>query len=294
MLPLMTRSDLAGYMKVYTPWELNAMSLDEREAALDGEFGRSFHISAGEHVTWIFWARDTKEPAEILGHGSAFILNRGGRLMLVTAAHVYRQYLNDQRREGRLYCQVANTVVKDLSSHLIACGNLDLSLDEPDIESDIAPFRLTRDAALRIGKRPISALGNNWPPPPKPGEQVMFCGYPGQERVFVSPGEINFGLHSGMTRAASVTDHQITMRFERDFMIDQHGTGLPPVGYGLGGISGGPLLVPDFQEGAWAWRLGGVIVQAPDERPAEEVLVEMVVAHRAQYIQGDGTLAKSL
>jgi hypothetical protein len=122
----------------------------------------------------------------------------------------------------------------------------------------------------------------------------MFCGYPGQERVFISPNEINFGLHSGMTKAASITDHQITMRFERDFMIDLHGTGLPPLGYGFGGISGGPLLVPDFRGGAWTWRLGGVIVQAPEERPSKDVLVEMVVAHRAEYIQADGTLAKSL
>jgi hypothetical protein len=281
-------------MKVYTPSELNNMNLDERKVALDGEFGRSFHISAGQHVTWIFWARDTKAPTKTLGHGSAFILRRGEHFMLVTAGHVYRQYLDDRRREGALYCQVANTVVKDLSRHLIACGNLSIPLDEPDHEPDIATFRLTNDEVGRIGKQPICAPASNWPAPPNPGEQVMFCGYPGQERVFISPSEINFGLHSGMTKAASVTDHQITMRFEREFMLDQHGTGLPPPGYGYGGISGGPLLVPDFREGVWKWRLGGVIVQAPEERPPENVLVEMVVAHRAEYIQADGTLAKSL
>ena len=270
------------------------MSLDERKSALKGDFGRSFHISAGQHVTWIFWARDTKEPTKTLGHGSAFVLKRGDRLMLVTAGHVYRQYLDDHRREGALYCQVANTVVKDLSRHLIACGNLGLPLDERDREPDIATFSLTSGAVKRIGKRPVFAPANEWPPPPNTGEQVMFCGYPGHERVFVSPNEINFGLHSGMTKAATVTDHQITMRFEREFMMDQHGNGLPPPGYGYGGISGGPLLVPDFSTGAWEWRLGGVIVQAPVERPPENVLVEMVVAHRAEYIQADGTLAKSL
>ena len=46
-------------MKIYSPWELNAMTLDERKAALDGEFGDSFHASAREHITWIAWARDT-------------------------------------------------------------------------------------------------------------------------------------------------------------------------------------------------------------------------------------------
>jgi hypothetical protein len=281
-------------MKVYTPWELNAMSLDERQIALEGEFGRSFHVSAAKHVTWIFWARDTDESTDVLGHASAFILDRGGNLMLVTAAHVYKQYLDHRGQFGPLRCQVANTTVKDLSAHLIACGNLDVPLDEPDRESDIATFRLTKDAVKRIGKQPVRATAGSWPPPPKRGEQVMFCGFPGQERIWVSGREINFGCHSGMTAAASVTDHQITVPFEREFMIDQHGNGLPPVGYGFGGISGGPLLVPDFQNGEWTWRLGGVIAQAPKPRPPDEVLVEMVVAHRAEYIQPDGSLAKLL
>jgi hypothetical protein len=270
------------------------MNLEERKLALEGEFGRSFHVSAAEHVTWIFWARDTNEPTDILGHASAFMLDRGDGPMLITAAHVYRQYLDDQRRIGPLRCQVANTTVKDLSAHLIACGNLDIPLDEPDREPDIATFRLSKGAAGRIGKRPVLAPAGNWPKPPKPGEQVMFCGFPAQERIRVSVGEINFGFHSGITGASSVTDHQITVRFEREFMIDQHGTGLPPPGYGLGGISGGPLLVPDFREGVWKWRLGGVIAQATEERPPDQVLIEMVVAHRAEYIQTNGTLANLL
>jgi hypothetical protein len=281
-------------MKVYTPSELNAMSLAERKAALESEFGRSFHITAAEHVTWLFWARDTDQPTEILGHASAFLLDRGGGPMLITAAHVYRQYLDDQRREGPLICQVANTTVKELGRYLIACGNLSIPLDERDREPDIATFRLPAGASDRIGKRPLVAPAGDWPPPPKGGEQVMFAGFPGQERIFISEDENNFGFHSGMAAAASVTDHQIMVRFEREFMIDQHGTGLPPRGYGLGGISGGPLLIPDFRDGAWSWRLGGVISQATEERPPEAVLIEMVVAHRAEYIRPDGTLAKML
>jgi hypothetical protein len=185
-------------MKTYTPWELNAMSLEERKVALEGEFGQSFHISAAEHVTWIFWARDTDEPTDILGHGSAFMLDRGGGPMLITAAHVYRQYLHDQRRKGPLVCQVANTTVKDLGRHLIACGNLSIPLDEPDRESDIATFRLPAGADDRIGKRPVVAPAGDWPPASKRGEQVMFGGFPAQERIFVSGNEINFGFHSGM------------------------------------------------------------------------------------------------
>lgn len=281
-------------MKVYAPWELNAMTLDERKAVLDSEFGRSFHVTALQHVTWIFWARDTEEPTDILNHASAFMLDRGKGPILVTAAHVYRQYMADWERVGPLRCQIANAVVSDLRRYVIACGNLGVKPDEPDFGPDIATFHLPAGAAQRIGKEPIAAPPDTWPPPPKSGEQVMFAGFPGQERIALSPGEISFGFHSGMSAVTSVTEHQITQRFEREFMIDQHGNGLPPKGYGLGGISGGPLLVPLYRNGAWIWRLGGVISQATEERPPEEVILEMVVAHRAEYIQPDGTLAKSL
>ena len=281
-------------MRIYTPTELNSMTLDERKLVLSGEFGRSFHTSAIEYVTWIFWTRETDQPTDILGHGSAFLLDRGSGPMLVTAAHVYRQFVEDAKSHGPLYCQVANTRVNDLTSHLIACGDLGTPLDQPNREPDIATFRLPSGAVERIGKKPVLAIAADWPPSPKAGEQVMFAGFPGQERIFLGLDEISFGFHSGMSPASNVTEHQITQRFEREFMIDQHGNGLPPKGYGLGGISGGPLLVPEYREGAWTWRLGGVISEATEERPPEEVIFEMIVAHRAEYIQPNGTLAKIL
>ena len=121
-------------MKVFSPQELNAMSDDERKAALSGGLGQMFSEMAHEHVTWIWWTKDTTEPTDILGHGSAFILDRGSGPMLVTAAHVYREYLAHQREYGALYCQVANAHVADLGPLLIGCGNLHIPLGEPSPE----------------------------------------------------------------------------------------------------------------------------------------------------------------
>jgi hypothetical protein len=274
-------------MNVFSPDQLNAMTDDERKAVLESEFGRSFHISAAEHVAWIFWTRDIDEPSEILDQGSAFILRREDNLFLVTAAHVYRGYLEDRKDHGRLYCQVQNCTVQNLSVHLIACGNLNLPLEEPDREPDIAVFRLTPGAAERIGKKPIDGPKDDWPAPPNVGENVMIAGFPGRGRINIKRDEINFGIYSAMTPVTSITDHQISCRFDREYWIDAHGLGLPPLGYGLGGISGGPLLIPDFRDGAWFWRLGGVISQAPDERPAKNVLFEsVVIASRRIYFAG--------
>jgi hypothetical protein len=281
-------------MQGYSPEQLNAMTDDERKAALDGEFGQAFHISAHEHVVWIMWTRAIAEPTDIMGQGSGFILRRGETFFLVTAGHVYRRYLQHQREHGDLYCQVQNTTVTNLTDHLIACGDLDIPLDEPDREreADIAVFRVTPGAVSRIGKTPIEARLSDWPPPPNVGENVMFVGFPGRARDVVKPDEVIFGIYSGMTPVTSITEHQIACRFNREHWIDAHGAGLPPLGYGLGGISGGPLLVSDYQQGKWAWRLGGVISQAPAEREPEDVVFESVVAHRAEYILPDGTLAK--
>jgi hypothetical protein len=62
---------------------------------------------------------------------------------------------------------------------------------------------------------------------------------------------------------------------------------LPPQGYDIGGVSGGPLLMPTLMqdeaiEGV-IWRLAGVIVQA-----AQGDLFEQIVAVRSTYIQCDG------
>jgi hypothetical protein len=278
---------------VPTAQELNKMSDEERKTLLAGGLGRMFSEMANKHVTWIFWGKDTPELTDILGHGSAFILDRGSGPMLVTAAHVYREYLEHQREHGPLYCQVSNTRVRDLSGLLIACGNLHIPLGGPAREPDIATFRMNAAAVGRVGKTPIMALVD-WPAPPALNQSVMLTGYPGHERTFVSPSEISFGFHTGMTGTRTITDRQITVLIQREYLVDWTGNGVPPAGYGLGGISGAPLLVPEFGQAGWYFRLGGVISEAPGARPAEDVILEMITADRAEFIQPDGTLAKAL
>ena len=252
-----------------------------------------FSEMAERHVTWLWWTRDTPELTDILGHGSAFILDRGKGPMLITAAHVYREYLAHQRQHGSLYCQVGNTRVRDLSPLLIDCGNLHVPLGEPAPDPDIVTFRMNRAAVERVRKAPILAMGD-WPLPPLANQNVMFAGYPGHERIFETPSKINFGFHTGMTGARTITDRHITMLIEREFLVDWTGHGVPPAGYGLGGISGAPLLVPEFGQAGWYFRLGGVVSEAPGPRSPEEVILEMVVADRAEFIYPDGTLAKLL
>jgi hypothetical protein len=83
------------------------------------------------------------------------------------------------------------------------------------------------------------------------------------------------------------TDYQLCCQFDRRYWIDIRGHGLPPVGYKLGGVSGGPMLEPIFSDGAWGWRLVGVISEAlsvPD--------FERITAVRAHFILPDGHLSR--
>jgi hypothetical protein len=92
-----------------------------------------------------------------------------------------------------------------------------------------------------------------------------------------------------MTPITSVTDRQISCRFDREKSIDFSGGGLPPQGYDIGGVSGGPLLMPTLvREGpveGVIWRFAGVIVQA-----AAGDMFEQLVAVRAHHIQPNGQI----
>jgi hypothetical protein len=85
----------------------------------------------------------------------------------------------------------------------------------------------------------------------------------------------------------TVTHHQITCRFDRDHFDTEHRRIAPP-GIDLGGMSGGPLLLPyGNDDGEWHFGLGGIIYEAHST-----VEFEMVVAVRAHYINPDGSISR--
>jgi hypothetical protein len=61
--------------------------------------------------------------------------------------------------------------------------------------------------------------------------------------------------------------------------------GLPPEGYDLGGISGGPMLQPVYRDRTWGWRLLGVLSEA-----RAVGCFERVTAVRAHFILPDGRI----
>jgi hypothetical protein len=257
---------------------LNAMSVEDRAKALD-ELFPAMDRWAAQHISYFRWNRRTLIIGQTaMSNGSCFFIDFSGQLFLVTAAHVYDGYLADKGKSGaaNIICHVENMPF-DPEARLRSY-NRDL---------DIATFEFSYDDLIKMGKQAIS--GSPWPPPEPPQElAVWFGGFPGITRLWLRSNAISFGLCMGHVPITTVTDRQITCRFNREQFITAEGRRTGPPGMDLGGMSGGPLLLPlGTEEGEWHYCLGGVICEA-----RSGVDFETVVAVRAHFINPDGSISR--
>lgn len=210
-----------------------------------------------------------------------FFLDCGGGCFAVTAAHVYEGYLSAKGAHARLVCQVGDVPI-DPAAALI----------DWDLDMDIATFRFSAARVREAGKVVMTGCQPSWPPyPPQVDRGVVFAGFPGVERQRVARRAISWGIYTAGTVASSVSERDVSCAFERDNWIDVMGTGLPPEGYDMGGISGGPMLMIVERRGLRSYCLAGVVYQGPN---AEGIAgFEAVRARRAHFILPDGRLDRS-
>ncbi|MCK1455199.1 hypothetical protein IVB36_31080 [Bradyrhizobium sp. 35] len=264
----------------FTPERLNAIPMDERASEEMRAFSRRRHDDGAAHVTWWLWRTQEKHALTSLkpSQGSMFFLDCGRGPFAVTAAHVYEGFLEDRAERRVRGCQIGN-VGFNPEERLIASGK--------NQGIDIATFRVTPEEIAATGKRIVQGTDGSWPPPPNIGEAVFFGGFPGDERIPIAAHEISFGLHSAMVPLTSHTDYQLCCQLDRESRVDVRGLGLPPEGYDLGGVSGGPMLQPVYRDGRWGWRLVGVLSEA-----VAAGSFERVTAVRAHFLLPDGRLSR--
>lgn len=252
---------------------LNSLPVEERIEVLRGPFGRRMHTWAASHVTYIRWASRMRF-GEKINNGSIFFLDIGGDLFAVTARHVYDGYLADKQKYGRVTCYIEN-IEFDPEKRLRGYRD----------NIDIVTFNISYDELRTVAKQAIVSEASAWPPPhPISGQTSIIAGFPAASRLWVNWRSISFGLYIASPRINSVSDRQITCPLEREFWVDTMGRGLPPKGFDLGGISGGPLLMPMDTDGSWNLYLGGVISEAPSKD------FETVVSVPAHFIAADGKI----
>lgn len=262
----------------FTPEWLNGLGEAERKSPEVQAFALQMHNSGAEYVTWLFWRYHSRvmQTPLLPRQGSVCFVDCGRGPFAVTAGHVYEQFVADRVQYRIRGCQIGN-VGFNPEERLIARGTHQ--------GLDIATFRVTPEEIAATGKKILRGNDGAWPQPPAIGSAVFLGGFPGCERDQVGPHEMVFGLYSAMPMLTSFTDHQLCCQFDRNHWVDVRGLGLPLVGYDLGGASGGPMLAPVFEDGAWGWRLLGIISEA---RSTEGF--ERATAVRAHFIQPDGNL----
>lgn len=257
----------------------NALSDERRKQVLSSDFGRSLLLSGLEYAVPLWWVFEDHTNGLALRNGSAFLVNRGHGIFAVTAAHVLDAYVTAKGGSAKIVCQLGSLEFDPEARLISRRDNL-----------DIATFRITEVEAASISKAVVAPEPLIWEPlAPAIGNFAFFAGFPAQVRGLTPGGNFAATPYFAMQSITSVTDRQIGCRFDRGKMIDLSGQGLPPEGYDVGGISGGPLLMPTLirqeeVEGV-IWRLAGIIVQA-----AMGELFEQIVAVRSSYIQCDGTI----
>jgi hypothetical protein len=260
--------------------QFDTLSEAEKKRILSGGLGSAINVSGLRFAVPLWWLFIDHGNIASLRNGSASLVDFGQGVFAVTAAHVFREYCEAKRAAVAIGCQLG-CILFDPEARLIACRD----------DLDIATFRVDADEVEQIGKN-IATLGPpNWAPlNPAAGNFAFFAGFPAQSRGMTPTGSGFATLpYFAMTPITSVTDHQIACRFDREKMIDFSGGGLPPIGYDIGGVSGGPMLMPtligDNAVEGIIWRFAGVIVQA-----AAGDMFEQVVAVRTHYIQPDGRI----
>ena len=269
---------------------INTMTVAERVAFTRTPFHHRLRVLAGTYVSYFWWMEPplrspfihcVSDPTP--RNGSILFLNFDGRLFGVTAAHVYRGYLASMQKFGRMICNIGHYAF-DPQACLVSIGDEKFGVD-------IATFSLPSDALAQIGrKQALNASKDSWPPPhPFSDQGVFFAGYPGPSKIWIDRDKFSLGVYIASQPIGSASDRQLSMPFSREHWIDSSGLGLPPEGYDLGGISGGPVLMPFEQKGEWSMQLAGVISEARCGRGYESV-----IATPAHFIGSDGTVNSNL
>ena len=225
---------------IITPSMLNAMPVDERVKALNEMFP-AMERWAAQHIPYFRWNRRDLIGTTTMIKGSCCFAEFDDRLFFVTAALVYDGFLEDQQKSG-----AANT---------IATSRIFSSIRKQGCVATTAVLTslLSYDELRRSANRPYLVRLGLPPSQYQNSRSGSVVSWESSARGFGAHGRA-LACVWGTCRITTVTDRQITCRFDRQFIAEGRRTA--PVGMNMGEMSGGPLLLPlgnDQGSGATAW-----------------------------------------
>ena len=217
----------------------------EKSKLMKGDCGRELLKIVERSTAAFFWGN--VQSRVMPSSGSAFFVKTSAALFGVTAKHVYEAFEERANHDRSMVCQL-NDVAVDLRPRLISKG----------CDCDVATFEILPSELSRVDRLTIP-----WPPYiPPVNKSVLIAGFPGLGKRFSQSGILTFGLCHACTSISSVSDRDISMvREPDDEVADVVGKGLPPRGFDMGGMSGGPVIALLENVGIVSWALAGVIYE---------------------------------
>lgn len=187
-----------------------------------------------------------------LNSASASLLEIDGRRFAITCNHVLAPHLDALTAGAPSFLQIGSVRVD--------VRNCPLETDEQgdyaviDVTGAGLPQRDigTTDAAFMVPRV--------WPPPEvEPDDHVYFAGFPGVQRKQTGSTELTFGAFAASASVASVGPGYFWLQFSRKDWVVNFG---PPEAVeleALGGMSGGPVLIPRQHVGLTIFDFAGII-----------------------------------
>lgn len=203
--------------------EAEARSIMRVLGKAEGEFA----VSTAFPIFWTIREADRQYRAR---NGTAFALHTGERMFGVTANHVLDGWRADRGTKGVGALQIGNLSFDPEGRNAIIAAH-------PGI--DIATFKLSPDEVSKLGKTVLKGYQEGWPPvPPQQDRGIYHAGFPGKERIWISPREISFGASYGGGVATRVSELDVSSLIEREHIIPVEGLALPPENYDFGESAG--------------------------------------------------------
>jgi hypothetical protein len=237
-------------------------------------------------ATPLYWAIRKEDRSIGTRNGTAFFLDAGQKPLGVTACHVIDGWKRSRAEQDggplRLGGQGASVLV-DWDERVIDANS----------EIDIATFSITDAEVRSLGKTVMTGAQREWPPrPPIKNGGLYFVGFPGVGTIQLSSEAVSFGAFPGSGIATSVSDKDVSILLEREYMVPLLGGGIPPENFDFGGISGGPAI-KIVETPVRSWALAGVIYRGPNISPDPDQAIEgfeVISARRSCFILPDGQL----
>lgn len=174
-------------------------------AALQSIGGVTLLETAASYSVAIFFGQ--AKDRNSINNGTIFFVDFGQGILGITAAHVYKAYL-DKKQNANFICQIGGLRFNP-EDHLI----------DVDYNLDIATFNIDRNIIIALNKQVHSPL--NWPPKimPKQGDDVFLAGFPAIYRAPSGKNDVEFGSAMHMLIVDSVNDRYIRCSYSETIHI---------------------------------------------------------------------------